>query len=163
MSNHIDFYFDIISPYAYIAYKKILKINNVNFKFKPILLGGLHNLAGITAPAFNKYKMKNMQNDCELVSKKNNISFIWNSNFPINSLSIMRGYLHVNKDQKEEYLNIFFNAYWKDNLDLTSEDEVSKLLKKLSINSEIFFKEIKLQKIKDNLKKLTSDAFKKEV
>ena len=70
MSNHIDFYFDIISPYAYIAYKKISKINNVDFKLKPILLGGLHNLAGITAPAFNKYKMKNMQNDCELVSKK---------------------------------------------------------------------------------------------
>ena len=49
MSNHIDFYFDIISPYAYIAYKKILKINNVDFKLKPILLGGLHNLAGIIA------------------------------------------------------------------------------------------------------------------
>ena len=25
MSNHIDFYFDIISPYAYIAHKKIIK------------------------------------------------------------------------------------------------------------------------------------------
>ena len=166
MNNYVDFYFDIISPYSYIAHKKIQKIREnqkIIFNYKPMFLGGLHNLAGISAPAFNKYKMKNMQNDCELVSKKNNISFIWNSNFPINSLSIMRGYLHVNKDQKEEYLNIFFNAYWKDNLDLTSEDEVSKLLKKLSINSEIFFKEIKLQKIKDNLKKLTSDAFKKEV
>ena len=73
MSDHIDFYFDIISPYAYIAYKKILKIKNVKFKLKPIFLGGLHNLAGIAAPAFNKYKMKNMQNDCELVAKKNNI------------------------------------------------------------------------------------------
>ena len=70
MSDHIDFYFDIISPYAYIAYKKILKIKNINFKLKPIFLGGLHNLAGIAAPAFNKYKMKNMQNDCELVAKK---------------------------------------------------------------------------------------------
>ncbi len=166
MNNYVDFYFDIISPYSYIAHKKIQKIREnqkIIFNYKPMFLGGLHNLAGISAPAFNKYKMKNMQNDCELVSKKNNISFIWNSNFPINSLSIMRGYLHVNKDQKEEYLNIFFNAYWKDNLDLTSEDEVSKLLQTLSINSEIFFKEIKLQKIKDNLKKLTSDAFKKEV
>jgi len=166
MNNYVDFYFDIISPYSYIAHKKIQKIREnqkIIFNYKPMFLGGLHNLAGISAPAFNKYKMKNMQNDCELISKKNNISFIWNSNFPINSLSIMRGYLHVNKDQKEEYLNIFFNAYWKDNLDLTSEDEVSKLLKTLSINSEIFFKEIKLQKIKDNLKKLTSDAFKKEV
>jgi len=166
MNNYVDFYFDIISPYSYIAHKKIQKIREnqkIIFNYKPMFLGGLHNLAGISAPAFNKYKMKNMQNDCELVSKKNNISFIWNSNFPINSLSIMRGYLHVNKDQKEEYLNIFFNAYWKDNLDLTSENEVSKLLKTMSINSEIFFKEIKLQKIKDNLKKLTSDAFKKEV
>ena len=52
MSNYIDFYFDIISPYAYIAYKKILKKKNINFNFKPILLGGLHNLAGIEAPAF---------------------------------------------------------------------------------------------------------------
>ncbi len=166
MNNYVDFYFDIISPYSYIAHKKIQKIREnqkIIFNYKPMFLGGLHNLAGISAPAFNKYKMKNTQNDCELISKKNNISFIWNSNFPINSLSIMRGYLHVNKDQKEEYLNIFFNAYWKDNLDLTSEYEVSKLLKTLSINSEIFFKEIKLQKIKDNLKKLTSDAFKKEV
>ena len=63
MNDSIDFYFDIISPYAYIAYKKILKINDVNFKFNPILLGGLHKLAGITPPAFNKYKIKNMQND----------------------------------------------------------------------------------------------------
>ena len=75
----------------------------------------------------------------------------------------MRGYLHVNENQKEEYLNIFFNAYWKENLDLTSEDEVSKLLEILSINSKVFFEEIKLQIIKDKLKKLTSDAFKKEV
>ena len=76
MSNHIDFYFDIISPYTFIAHKKIQKIKdnqNIIFNYKPILLGGLHNLAGITAPAFNKYKIKNMQNDCEMVSKKNKI------------------------------------------------------------------------------------------
>ena len=166
MSNHIDFYFDIISPYTYIAHKKIQKIKknqNIVFNYKPILLGGLHNLAGITAPALNKYKMKNMQNDCELVSKKNEISFKWNSKFPINSLNIMRGYLQVNEKQKENYLNIFFNAYWKDNVDLTIEDEIFELLKILNIDKKNFFKDIKEQSIKDNLKKLTSDAFKKEV
>ena len=166
MSNHIDFYFDVISPYSYIAHKKIQKIKEnqkIIFNYKPILLGGLHNLAGISAPAFNKYKMKNMQSDCELVSKKNNISFIWNSKFPINSLSIMRGYLSVGDDQKENYLDIFFNAYWGDNLDLSSEQEFSKLLVTLGINSKIFFEKIKQQSIKDDLKKLTSDAFQKEV
>ena len=166
MNNHIDFYFDIISPYSYVAHKKIQKIKenqNIIFNYKPILLGGLHNLAGITAPAFNKYKMKNMQNDCELVSKKNQISFKWNSKFPINSLNIMRGYLQVNEKQKENYLNTFFNAYWKDNVDLTIKDEIFKLLKILNIDKKKFFKDIKEQSIKDNLKNLTSEAFKKEV
>jgi len=166
MSNFIDFYFDIISPYSYIAHKKIQKIKEnqkIIFNYKPILLGGLHNLAEISAPAFNKYKMKNMQNDCELVSKKNDISFTWNLKFPINSLSIMRGYLLLNDNQKEKYLNIFFDAYWKDNLDLSSKNEFSKLLENLKIDSKIFFEKIKQQSIKDDLKKLTSDAFEKEV
>ena len=166
MSNYVDFYFDIISPYSYIAHKKIQKIKKkhiITFNYKPVLLGGLHNLAGISAPAFNKYKMKNMQSDCELVAKKNNIFFKWNLKFPINSLSIMRGYLTINDNQKEEYLNIVFDAYWKDNLDLSSESELSKLLKILNIDSEIFFEKIKHHSIKDNLKELTSDAFKKEV
>ena len=163
MSNHIDFYFDIISPYAYIAYKKILKIKNVNFKLKPMLLGGLHNLAGITAPAFNKYKMKNMQNDCELVSKKNSISFKWNSKFPINSLSIMRGYLSVNDNKKEDYLNSFFEAYWKEDQDLSNEDTVKQLLKKLKIDENDFFNSISNQNIKHKLKQLTQEAFEKEV
>ena len=166
MSSYIDFYFDIISPYSYIAHKKIQKIKEsqkVIFNYKPILLGGLHNLAGINAPAFNKYKMKNMQSDCELVSKKNNISFMWNSKFPINSLSIMRGYISLNETQKDDYLNTFFDAYWKDNLDLSSEREFSELLGSLKIDSKIFFEKIKQQSIKDDLKKLTSDAFEKEV
>ena len=166
MSNYIDFYFDVISPYSYIAHKKIQKIKvnqKIIFNYKPILLGGLHNLAGISAPAFNKYKIKNMQSDCELVSKKNDISFAWNSKFPINSLSLMRGYLQVNENQKKNYLNIFFDAYWKDNLDLSSEIEFSKLLKLLNIDSNLFFKGINQQLIKDNLKELTSDAFEKEV
>jgi len=166
MSSYIDFYFDVISPYSYIAHKKIQKIidnQKIIFNYKPIFLGGLHNLAGISAPAFNKYKMKNMKNDCELVSKKNDISFTWNLKFPINSLSIMRGYLSVNNNQKEEYLNIFFNAYWKDNLDLSSEKEFSKLLETLRIDDKVFFEKIKQQSIKDELKKLTSDAFNREI
>ena len=68
MSNSVDFYFDVISPYSYIAHKKIQKIQKsqkIIFNYKPILLGGLHNLAGINAPGLNIYKMKSMQSDCE--------------------------------------------------------------------------------------------------
>ena len=166
MTKSIDFYFDIISPYAYIAHKKIEKINKDNkilFNYKPMLLGGLHNLANITAPAFNDFKMKNMKNDCDLVAKKNNIEFNWNSNFPINSLSIMRGYLHVDKLKKIDYLDCFFEAYWKDNLNLGNDEIIFKLLNNLDIDGDHFFKSIKEETVKDELKRVTKEAFEKEV
>ena len=163
MSNHIDFYFDIISPYAYIAHKKILKHKNIVFNYKPIYLGGLHKLAGIDSPAFNKYKLRNNINDCNLVSEKNNIEFKWNTYFPINSLSIMRGYLCIKEDKKDDYLNCFFDAYWKDNQDLSKIENVAKLLSNIKIDSEEFFKSVKDQSIKDQLINLTNDAFQREV
>ena len=163
MNNRIDFYFDIISPYSYIAYKKIEKIKSIDFNYMPILLGGLHNLAEINAPAFNTYKLKNMMRDCELITKKNNINFNWNSKFPINSLYLMRGYLLIKENQKDKYLKTFFDAYWKDDIDLSDEENIIKLLKNLNINNEEFFHGINNQLIKDNLKNLTNDAFKKEV
>ena len=163
MNNHIDFYFDIISPYAYIAYKNIIKIDNIKFNFKPILLGGLHNLVEITAPAFNKFKLKNMKNDCELISKKNKINFYWNSKFPINTLYIMRGYLILKESKKKEYLETFFNAYWQDDLDLSLEENIIPLIENLNINHKEFLKDISNQEVKDQLKKFTDEAFKKEI
>jgi 2-hydroxychromene-2-carboxylate isomerase len=166
MTKEIDFYFDIISPYTYIAHKKIQKIKNNNkirFNYKPILLGGLHKLAGITAPAFNKFKMKNMHNDSVLISKKNNFDFMWNDKFPINSLYIMRGYLFISKNEKKNYFDVFMDAYWKNNLDLSDEKILNQLLIYCKIDSEKFFNGIKNQSIKDNLKKLTEEAFQKEI
>ena len=166
MTKEIDFYFDIISPYTYIAHKKIQKINKNNkikFNYKPILLGGLHKLAGITAPAFNKFKMKNMHNDSVLISKKNNFDFFWNNKFPINSLYIMRGYLFISENEKKNYLDVFMDAYWKNNLDLSDEKILIRLLTYCKIDCEKFFNGIKDQSIKDNLKKLTEEAFQKEI
>ena len=103
MTKSIDFYFDFISPYSYLAIHKLKTLKNyeeININYKPILLGGLHNLGGITAPAFNERKLKNMKFDCNLIAKKNNIPFIWNTKFPINSLYLMRGYLAINEELK---------------------------------------------------------------
>jgi len=163
MSNHIDFYFDIISPYAYIAHKKILKHKNIIFNYKPIYLGGLHKLAGIDSPVFNKYKLRNNINDCNLVSEKNNIEFKWNSNFPINSLNIMRGLLSIKSNKKNIYIDNFYNAYWQDNLNLNEEKIIFSILKKCKINKNDFQKKIKDKKVKDKLKKLTNDAYKKDI
>ena len=98
-----------------------------------------------------------------LLQKKNNISFKWNSNFPINSLGIMRGYLCVEDNKKEEYLNSFFEAYWKEDQDLSKEENIKIILKKLHIDENNFLNSISDQDIKDKLKQLTQEAFEKEV
>ena len=84
MTKVIDFYFDFISPYSFLAHKRIVKIQkneNIKFSYKPILLGGLHNLAGITAPALIKSKKNYLVEDCEMIAKKYNINFVFNEKF----------------------------------------------------------------------------------
>tara|TARA_B000000532_G_scaffold125928_1_gene100904 strand:+ start:485 stop:1063 length:579 start_codon:yes stop_codon:yes gene_type:complete len=164
MTKSIDFYFDFISPYSYIAHKQIIKLNKRNnFNYKPILLGGLHNLGGITAPAFNERKMKNMKNDCLLISEKNNIPFKWNEKFPINSLYLMRGFLFIDENKKEKFIDCCFDAYWKDNIDILNEDNIKKILSKCEIDQKKFNEGIKEIKIKNKLKDLTSLAFNNDV
>ena len=166
MTKLIDFYFDFISPYSYLAFNKLKSLNKdnqININYKPILLGGLHNLGGITAPAFNERKMKNMKNDCELIATKNNIHFKWNTKFPINSLYLMRGYLLINDDLKEKYFDFCFEAYWKDNLDIADEKNIDMILNNVGFNKENFFNGIKDFKIKEKLKDLTKKAFDKDI
>ena len=164
MNKKIDFYFDFISPYSYLAHKKIINRSlRDNFIYKPILLGGLHNLGGITAPAFNERKMKNMKEDCILIAKKNKIPFIWNEKFPINSLNLMRGFLCIEDKKKDKFIDVCFDAYWMNNLDISKEKEVKKILYNCEIEEISFNKNIKDQKIKDELKQLTNNAFEKNV
>jgi len=164
MTKSIDFYFDFISPYSYLAHKKIINLNLRNiFNYKAILLGGLHNLAEVTPPAFNERKMKNMKDDCILIAKKNEISFKWNEKFPINSLYLMRGFLIVDDNKKNTFIDLCFDAYWKDNLDISTEKNMQKILTDCAIDRTFFEKSIKEQKIKDKLKDLTSEAFKLDI
>ena len=164
MTKKIDFYFDFISPYTYLAHKKIQALSkNIKINYKPILLGGLHNLQGIKAPAFIKPKLKYMMNDCDLMAKKNKVKFTWNSKFPINTISIMRGYLYINSDIKNLYINVMFDAYWKDNLDISNEKILNKLLDVCKIKKDNFLHNIKDHEIKDELKNATREAYDKEV
>ena len=166
MTKSIDFYFDFISPYSYLAYQKLKTLNKDNFfkiVYKPILLGGLHNLGGITAPAFNVRKMKNMKDDCKLIADKNKIQFQWNENFPINSLYLMRGYLVIDENLKKKFFEVCFDYYWKENIDISNEKNVIEILDTCSINKINFFKDIENNKVKDKLKKLTTLAFEKDI
>ena len=66
--------------------------------------------------------------------------------FPINSLNIMRGYLFIDNETKDLYLNLIFDAYWKDNLDISNEEILKSILNKCKINPIISLMVLKILK-----------------
>ena len=138
MIKPFDFYFDFVSPYSFLAHKEIRKIENkasIKIRYKPILLGGLHNLHGIKAPAFIPAKAKHMIRDCKLIAERNNVKFKFNSYFPIRSLNLMRGVFVAEEDNfKSYYIDNIFNSIWQDGLNMNDENIIQKVLKNLNVN-----------------------------
>ena len=167
MIKPFDFYFDFISPYSFLAHKEIIKIerkNSIKIKYKPILLGGLHNLHGIKAPAFIPAKAKHMIRDCKLIAEKNKIKFKFNSYFPIKSLNLMRGVFVAEEDNyKSHYIDSIFNAIWQDGLNMNDENVIQKVLKNLNINPKTFHLRSASSSIKDSLRKKTNEAYEKGI
>ena len=167
MIKSFDFYFDFISPYSFLAHKEIIKIekkNSIKIRYKPILLGGLHNLHGIKAPAFIPAKAKHMIRDCKLIAEKNKIKFKFNSYFPIRSLNLMRGVLIAEEDNyKSYYIDSIFNAIWQDGLNMNDENIIQKILKNLNVNPKTFLLRSASSSIKDSLRKKTSEAYEKGI
>ncbi|MDA7828995.1 2-hydroxychromene-2-carboxylate isomerase [bacterium] len=167
MIKPFDFYFDFISPYSFLAHKEIRKIENkggIKISYKPILLGGLHNLHGIKAPAFIPAKAKHMIRDCKLIAERNNIKFRFNSYFPIKSLNLMRGVLVAEEDNiKNYYIDNIFNTIWQDGLNINDEIIFHKILKNLNINPKTFFLRSISSLVKDSLRKKTTEAYEKGI
>ena len=167
MIKPFDFYFDFISPYSFLAHKEIIKIerkNSIKIKYKPILLGGLHNLHGIKAPAFIPAKAKHMIRDCKLIAEKNKIKFKFNSYFPIKSLNLMRGVFVAEEDNyKSHYIDSIFNSIWQDGLNMNDENVIQKVLKNLNINPKTFHLRSASSSIKDSLRKKTNEAYEKGI
>ena len=167
MIKPLEFYFDFISPYSFLAHKQMRKIENnegIKVIYKPVLLGGLHNLHGIKAPAFIPAKAKHMVRDCKLIAEKNNIRFKFNSYFPIRSLNLMRGVLVAEEDNiKKYYIDNIFNTIWQDGLNMNDAIVIQKILQNLNVNPKTFSLRTTSSLIKDLLRKKTNDAYEKGV
>ena len=167
MIKPFEFYFDFVSPYSFIAHqeiKKIEKSESIKIKYKPILLGGLHNLHSIKAPAFTPAKAKFMIRDCKLIAEKNKIKFKFNSYFPIKTLSLMRGTLIADEDGFQSfYIDKIFDSIWKDGLNMNDQNIIDRVLKNIDVNPKTFSLRSSSQNNKMFLKKKTDEAFEKGI
>jgi len=163
----IDFYFDISSPYSYLAHEQIKRFekeNKIKVNYMPILLGGIHQLANITAPGLNPSRAKHMIKDLKICADWFKVKFQFNRYFPLKTVNIMRGALVAEKEGfLNNYVDQFYKAAWVDSLNLNDGKILERFIKNMDINPKSFIEKISDQKIKDDLKTKTNNAFKKGV
>ncbi len=167
MTKIVDFYFDFGSPYSYLAYKQIQKLENekiIEVKYMPILLGAILKMTGVKANTDVPIKGKYMIKDCNLWAEKQKINFKFNTFFPIITLNLMRGVLLAeDKKVSKIFIDKVFDAIWVDDLNLNDNKIVEKVLKSLKLDSKNFMTELSNPKIKEELRKKTDEAFIKGV
>ena len=161
MEKQVDFYFDVVSPYSYLASKlieEVIKRNNAKLNWKPMLLGGIFKaIEGCIAPSIVPAKKPYLFKDLERLSNHYKIPFNKPSDFPIRTVLAMRVLTGLNHDRIPVAAHSIFKAYWVNNKDIADPEVLSKLIDLDSVERA------KMQEIKDTLFQTTEEAIKKGV
>jgi len=141
MSNTLDFYFDVGSPTAYLAHKRLQQLGEqypLEVNYIPILLGGVFKSTGNTSPVAIPAKGKYMmEHDLPRFAARYNVVLNFNPHFPINTLMLMRGAIaaqHLNCF--DEYIDLVFDAIWVQQKDMGDAEVVGQLLTEAGLNTD---------------------------
>ncbi len=119
----VEFLYDFGSPNAYFAHRVLPQIEartGVKFCYLPILLGGVFKLTNNKSPiaqfADIKNKLAYERLEIDRFIRKHGLSqFHMNPNFPVNTLTIMRGAIAAERDGvAATYIETMFRAMWED-------------------------------------------------
>ncbi len=164
MTKSLDFYFDVGSPAAYLAYTQLPKIaaeTGASINWKPMLLGGVFQATGNSSPAAVPAKGKYSFGDLERFSKRYGVPLARNPHFPINTLMLMRGAagLQLRKDERfDAYLKAVFEAIWVDSKNLNDLAVTGAVLHAAGFDAAAILALVSQQDVKDRLKVLTQRA-----
>ena len=172
MSNtksKLEFFFDCSSPWTYLAFKEIENLSsrlNLELVWKPILVGGIFNTINPSVyesrsnPVKPKasYSRKDL-NDWSLIR---GITVNWPDVFPVNSVKAMRGvFFALERNKVSEYVELVFYSYWTNNLDISLDKVLAKIVEELGWSSDKFISYINLESTKEALKLNTEELAKR--
>lgn len=156
----LDWYFDFISPFAYLQYCQFDRLpKGTEVHYRPILFAGLLNHWGNVGPAEIAPKRLFTYKYCYWLAKKKGIAFKMPPAHPFKSLSALR--LAIACDCEPHAIRTIFDSIWKLGLDLESEQAIHHLETQLSIGN--LAELIGDQGVKDKLKENTQQAAERNV
>lgn len=164
MSKTVDFYFDVGSPTAYLAYTQLPRIAaecKATVVWKPMLLGGVFKATGNASPAAVAAKSRWMRQDMDRWAARYGEALAHNPHFPINTLTLMRGatgFLAKDRGEFLHYLSVIYPAMWQSPRNLGDTDVLAALLRENGVDVDAFVAMVSEPAVKAQLVATTEEA-----
>ena len=134
MSKAIEFFFDVGSPAAYLAWTQLPRLAadaGAAIRWRPMLLGGVFKATGNSSPVTIPAKGRWLINDLKRWANRYGVPLQLPADFPINTLTLMRGAAGIQLLQPEDlarYLEAVFNGIFAHGLALGDPAVVADVL-----------------------------------
>ena len=134
MQRTLNFFFDPISPYAWLAWRPLNKLvscyPNVVLEPVPVLFAGLLNSNGQLGPAEIPRKRDWLICDVARRARSHGLSVCPPPTHPFNPLLALRAAsIEMPLEQKQKVTGAFLDAVWMNGLDLSKEEVLLGVLK----------------------------------
>ena len=164
MSQAIEFYFDVGSPAAYLAWTQLPKIARdvgAEIEYRPFLLGGVFQATGNRSPMEVPAKGQYMADDLQRFARRYGVPYAQNPHFPINTLMLMRGATGLQMRDEARmipYVEAVYRAIWAERKDMNDPATVAAVLKEAGLDPQQLLVLAADPAVKDRLKQVTQEA-----
>lgn len=162
MPRTVDFYFDYLSPYAYLAWLSLPEVTeprNVEIVPRPVLFAGLLNHWGQLGPAEIPPKATHVFKETQRFAALRGIPLRSPRYHPFKPLLALRASLAVTShEQQKDVITALFKAGWGEGIDLGDSNDIRNALDKAGLNSEQLITGAQNQTAKDVLRTETELA-----
>lgn len=135
MNKAIEFFFDVGSPAAYLAWTQLPRLAaeaGATIHWRPMLLGGVFKATGNSSPVMIPAKGRWLINDLKRWAARYGVPLEMPAAFPINTLTLMRGATGIQLHQPADlarYLTAVFNGIFAQGLAMGEPTVVADVLR----------------------------------
>jgi len=155
--THAIWYFDFISPFAWIGLHRLKELPGLEIEYRPVLFAGILSHWGQKGPAEMPTKRRYTYRWSHWVAHSLGIPFKYPSAHPFNPLHYLR--LAIACECRPAAVRSIFESIWTTGADAADPARLASLLATLAVTRE----EIEKTEIKEKLKKNTDEAIKRGV
>ena len=151
-------YFDFVSPFAYIGLHRLNELPaDLSIEYRPVLFAGLLNHWGQKGPAELPTKRRYTYRVSHWTATSLGLPFRYPAAHPFNPLYHLR--LAIACGSTPDAVRKIFDAIWTTGADASDADRFAALAKKLGVNQE----DLEKMEIKNKLKTNTDEAARRGV